>query len=49
MTAKERVLMIRLMGKIEKHPAYAKTLAVEATGAVSNQKKEFDRQGLTDA
>ena len=43
MTTKERILMIRLMEKLEKNPAYAKALGIEATGAVNNQ----DRKGLT--
>ena len=46
LTARERVLMIRLMEKLEKHPTYAKTLGIEATGAVNNQKMESDPKGL---
>lgn len=42
LTARERVLMIRLMEKLEKHPTYAKTLGIEATGAVNNQNMESD-------
>ena len=38
MSAKERVLTIRLMEKLEKYPAYAKTLGIEATGAVNHHK-----------
>ncbi|MBQ1170364.1 MAG: hypothetical protein IIX49_05985 [Oscillospiraceae bacterium] len=49
MTARERILIIRLMEKLEKHPAYAKTLGIEATGAVNNQNMESDLQGLTSA
>lgn len=49
LTARERILMIRLMEKLEKHPAYAKTLGIEATGAVNNQNMESDLQGLTSA
>ena len=49
LTARERILMIRLMEKLEKHPAYAKTLGIEATGAVINQNMESDPQGLTSA
>ena len=49
LTARERILMIRLMEKLEKHPTYAKTLGIEATGAVNNQNKESDLQGLTSA
>ena len=37
MTVKERILMIRLLEKLEDHPAYAEALGVEATGAVKQQ------------
>lgn len=47
MRTRERILMIRLMDKLEKHPAYAKALGIEATGAVNNQKRESDPKGLT--
>ena len=47
MTARERVLMIRLMKKLEKQPTYAKTLGIEATGAVNNQNRKNDPKGLT--
>ena len=47
LTARERVLMIRLMEKLEKHPTYAKTLGIEAAGAVNNQNMESDPKGLT--
>ena len=46
MTARERILMIRLMVKLEKYPTYAKTLGIEATGAENNQNIESDRKGL---
>lgn len=49
LTARERVLMIRLMEKLEKHPTYAKTLGIEATGAVNNQNMESDPKGLASA
>lgn len=49
MTARERILMIRLMEKIEKHPTYAKTLGIEATSAVNSQNTESDPKGLTSA
>ena len=49
LTARERVLMIRLMEKLEKHPTYAKTLGIEAAGAVNNQNMESDPKGLTNA
>ena len=49
LTARERILMIRLMEKLEKHPTDAKTLGIEATGAVNNQNMESDPKGLTSA
>ena len=49
LTARERILMIRLMEKLEKHPTYTKTLGIEATGAVNNQNMESDPKGLTSA
>ena len=49
LTARERILMIRLMEKLEKHPTYAKTLGIEATGAVNNQNMESDPKGLASA
>ena len=45
MTVRKRILMIRLMEKLEKHPAYARALGIEATGAMENQKKDI--KGLT--
>jgi len=44
LTARERILMIRLMEKLEKHPTYAKTLGIEATGAVNNQNRKKTRR-----
>ena len=49
MTVRERILMIRLMERMDKHPAYAKTLGIEATGAVNNQNRKTDPKGLTNA
>ena len=49
MTARERVLMIRLMEKLEKHPAYAMLLGLEAPGVVKNQNTKKDPKGLTGA
>ena len=49
MTARERVLMIRLMEKLEKHPTYAKLLGIEATEKAVNQNMESDPKGLTSA
>ena len=47
MSVKERILTIRLMEKLEIYPIYAKTLGIEATGAVNNQNIESDQKGLT--
>ena len=49
MTARERILMIRLMEKLERHPAAAKALGIEAAGAVQDQNMESDPRGLTEA
>lgn len=47
MTARERILMIRLAEKLKVHPAFAKALGIEATGAVTNQKTKAIQKGLT--
>ena len=49
LTARERILMIRLMEKLEKHPTYAIALGIEATGAEKNQNRKKDPKGLTSA
>ena len=49
LTARERVLMIRLMEKLEKHPTYAMLLGIEATEKAVNQNMELDPKGLTSA
>ena len=49
MSTRERILMIRLMEKIEKHPTYSKTLGIEAASAVNNQNMELVPKGLTSA
>ena len=46
---KEKILIIRLMEKLGKHPAYAKSLGIEATGAAKNPNTESDPKGLTSA
>ena len=38
MTAKERILTIRLLKKVEKYPNYAKALGIEASGAKQSLK-----------
>ena len=47
LTARERVLMIRLMEKLEKHPTYAVLLGIEATDLQDDQNMESDQKGLT--
>jgi len=47
LTARERILMLRLMEKVEKYPAFAKTLGIEATGAKNNQNIKSDSKGFT--
>ena len=49
LTARERILMIRLMEKLEKHPTYAMLLGIEATEKAVNQNMESDLKGLTNA
>ena len=49
LTARERILMNRLMEKLEKHPTYAKQLGIEATEKAVNQNMESDPKGLTSA
>ena len=46
MTTKERILMIRLVEKLERDPTFAEALGIEAAGAANNQKKEADPKGL---
>ena len=47
MPTRERILIIRLMEKLEKYPAYAMLLGIEATGAFNNQNRKNDLSGLT--
>ena len=49
LSTRERIVMIRLMEKLEKHPAYATLLGVEAISAANNQNTESDTKGLADA
>lgn len=46
MHARERILTIRLMEKVEKHPAYAKILGIEIAGARNDQNEENDPKDL---
>ncbi len=46
MTARERIIMIRLMEKAEKHPEFAEKLVIEAASA-NLRIKETDPKGLT--
>ena len=49
LTARERILMIRLMEKLEKHPTYAVLLGIEAADLEDDQNMESDPKGLTSA
>lgn len=46
MTARERILMIRLTEKLEKNPGVAKALAIEVTGGGKDQNMKHDPRGL---
>ena len=46
LTARERILMIRLMEKLEKHPIYAVLLGIEAADLEDDQNMESDPKGL---
>ena len=45
MRAKERVLMLRLMEKLQKHPDFAKTLGIEATSVMHDPDQKIDPKG----
>lgn len=47
MSAKERILMLRLMEKLKKHPDFAKVLGVEAPGVENDLNTETESKGLT--
>jgi hypothetical protein len=47
LTTKERILMIRLVEKLEMHPTFGKALGIEATGAIKNQNAESNPKSLT--
>ena len=47
MTARGRILMIRLMERSKKYPTYAKTLSIEATSAMNDPYRKIDLKGLT--
>ena len=46
MSVKERILMLRLMEKLHKHPDFAKTLGIEATSVMHNPDQKIDPKGL---
>ena len=48
MRAKERVLMLRLMEKLQKHPEFAARLGVETNGVAKRPNTKNEPQGLTD-
>ena len=47
MTTKERILMIRLVEKLVRHPTFGNALGIEATGAIKNQNAESNPKSLT--
>ena len=46
MSVKERILMLRLMEKLQKHPDFAKTLGIEATSVIHDPDQKIDPKGL---
>lgn len=46
MSVKERILMLRLMEKLHKHPDFAKTLGIEATSVIHDPDQKIDPKGL---
>ena len=46
MRVKERILMLRLMEKLQKHPDFAKTLGIEATSVIHYPDQKIDPKGL---
>ena len=49
MNPSQRIRMIRLMEKLEKHPTYAKTLGIEAACVKNHPIRKYDPKGLTNA
>ena len=49
MSVRERILMLRLMDKLQKHPSFAKALGVEANRAEKRSNTRTKPKGLTDA
>lgn len=49
MSVRERILMLRLMDKLQKHPSFAKALGVEANSAAWRPNSKTKPKGLTDA
>ncbi len=45
MSVRERILMLRLMNKLQKHPAYATQLRIETARIIENQNKEAESKG----
>ena len=46
MRVKERILMLRLMEKFQKHPDFAMALGVEATSVMHDPDQKIDPKGL---
>ena len=49
MSVRERMILIRLMEKLDKHPAYAMLLGIEVTGAFRDQNEKNNPKGLTNS
>ena len=46
MSVKERILMLKLMEKLQKYPDFAKTLGIEATSVMHDPDQKIDQKGL---
>lgn len=46
--AKERILMLRLIEKLQKHPDFAKALGIEANGVAKKPDIRTKPKGFTD-
>ena len=48
MRVRERILMLRLMEKLQKHPGFARALGIEANGVAKYPNSKTEPKGLTD-
>ena len=49
MRVKERILMLRLMEKLQSHPVFAKALGIEVNSAEAHPNTESEPKGLMEA